>query len=240
MPAGSVPSRMPSSSSRRGSSWTPKLSIGQVLQRLGSDHPDLTPSKLRFLEEQGLITPARTESGYRKFSDGDVDRIRTILVLQRDHYLPLKVIGDYLYSLDRGERPELPGAAAGPGTALITDDDCDSGELCRRAGTDADLLTRAQTAGLIPRRERYDDSDLSLLSALAELERRGLEPRHLRQIRQLVLHELGLVEQAIGAVSRRDHSTSRERDDDAAAELVGALDRVHRAMLLSALRDGSR
>lgn len=239
MAAGSIPSRRSASSSRRSSSWTPKLSIGQVLQRLGSDHPDLTPSKLRFLEEQGLIAPARTESGYRKFSDADVERIRTILVLQRDHYLPLKVIGDYLDSLDRGERPELPGAATGPAPALITDDDCDSVQLCRRAGADADLLSRAHSAGLIARRDRYGDSDLAILSALADLDRRGIEPRHLRQIRQLVMHELGVVEQAVGSVSRRDQATSRDVDEDGAMELVAALDRVHRAMLLAALRDSA-
>ena len=84
----------------------PKLSsIGQVLNRLSADFPDLTPSKLRFLEEQGLVQPRRTESGYRKFSEDDIQRLRFILSLQRDHYLPLKVIRGYLEEIDRGGSP---------------------------------------------------------------------------------------------------------------------------------------
>jgi DNA-binding transcriptional MerR regulator len=82
----------------------PLLSIGQVLARLTAEFPDLTPSKLRFLEERQLISPARTESGYRKFSPSDLDRLRFVLAMQRDHYLPLKVIRGYLDELDAGRR----------------------------------------------------------------------------------------------------------------------------------------
>ena len=86
----------------------PLLSIGQVLARLTVEFPDLTPSKLRFLEERQLISPARTESGYRKFSPSDLDRLRFVLTMQRDHYLPLKVIRGYLDELDAGRPPALP------------------------------------------------------------------------------------------------------------------------------------
>ena len=86
------------------------LSIGQVLAKVSPDFPDLTPSKLRFLEEQGLITPERTPSGYRKFSVEHVDRLRLILTMQRDHYLPLKVIRTHLDEIDAGNTPALPNA----------------------------------------------------------------------------------------------------------------------------------
>ncbi|MEN9970681.1 MAG: hypothetical protein RLZZ229_889, partial [Actinomycetota bacterium] len=88
------------------------FTIGQVLNVLSPNFPDLTPSKLRFLEEQGLVTPQRTDSGYRKFTDLDIERIRIVLELQRDQYLPLKVIRAYLAELDEGKQPSLPGVAA--------------------------------------------------------------------------------------------------------------------------------
>jgi DNA-binding transcriptional MerR regulator len=98
----------------------PLLSIGQVLARLTPEFPDLTPSKLRFLEEQGLVSPARTESGYRKFGAGDLDRLRLILSMQRDYYLPLKVIRSYLDDLDAGLSPTLPGGAVpGPTNGIV-------------------------------------------------------------------------------------------------------------------------
>ena len=95
----------------RTSGSSPLLSIGQVLAKLNPEFPDLTPSKLRFLEERQLVAPARTDSGYRKFSPSDMDRLRFVLTMQRDHYLPLKVIRGYLAELDAGRTPELPGGA---------------------------------------------------------------------------------------------------------------------------------
>src|SRR6476659_11011726 len=89
------------------------LNIGEVLAQLSDDFPGMTASKIRFLEEKGLINPRRTPAGYRQYSDSDVERLRFVLSLQRDQYLPLKVIKDYLDAIDRGERPEaLPGGMA--------------------------------------------------------------------------------------------------------------------------------
>ena len=90
------------------------FNIGQVLNVLNPDFPDLTPSKLRFLEEQGLVTPQRTPSGYRKFTQLDIERIQIVLELQRDQYLPLKVIRNYLADLDEGKQPSLPGGTVNP------------------------------------------------------------------------------------------------------------------------------
>ncbi len=86
------------------------LTIGEVLGRLREDFPDVTPSKVRFLEDRGLVTPARTPSGYRKFAPAHVERLRLVLTLQRDHYLPLRVIGEHLTALDEGREPPLPSA----------------------------------------------------------------------------------------------------------------------------------
>src|SRR5690348_18126608 len=85
------------------------LSIGEVLSQLRTDFPDVTISKIRFLEAEGLIEPERTSAGYRKFSHADVQRLRYVLTAQRDHYLPLRVIKDHLEALDRGLEPADPG-----------------------------------------------------------------------------------------------------------------------------------
>ncbi|WP_087007506.1 MerR family transcriptional regulator [Gulosibacter sp. 10] len=231
-----------SSAASRNSGALPKLSIGQVLQRLGGEHPELTPSKIRFLEEQGLVHPARTSSGYRKFSDDDVERIRTILSLQRDYYLPLKVIGEHLEALDRGERPELPAlASARPqhssGSILEDAAELTREELLRRSGASKELLEQSQGAGLIPRAGRFHEDDLLVLSALMELESSGIGPRHLRPFRTAAQHEVGLVEQALGTLSRKPESTHRARTEAKAEELTAALERVRRGLVRQSLRD---
>ena len=91
---------------------TKLFNIGHVLAELNKDFEDLSPSKLRFLEEQGLVSPQRTASGYRKFTQLDIERIRIVLELQRDQYLPLKVIRAYLADLDAGKQPSLPSGAS--------------------------------------------------------------------------------------------------------------------------------
>ncbi|RRJ86254.1 MerR family transcriptional regulator [Gulosibacter macacae] len=238
---------MVASHTARKTGAVPKLSIGQVLQRLGSDFPELAPSKLRFLEEQGLLHPARTPSGYRKFSDADVERIRTILELQRDHYFPLKKIGEYLDAIDRGERPERPGAAAvvvsvAPSAApsmLPNGVDLSRDELIRRAGATKELLEQAHVAGLLPRAKRYVEDDLVLLTSLVELERRGIGPRHLRPFRTAAQHELGLIEQATAAGSRRGDAAARARAEAQGREIADQLERVRRALVRQGMRERS-
>ena len=124
----------------------PLLSIGQVLAKLNPEFPDLSPSKLRFLEECRLITPARTESGYRKFSATDLERLRFVLTMQRDHYLPLKVIKGYLDDLDAGRTPNLPGAVAQQPSMLSSERKLSRAELVREAGANAMLLDDAIAA----------------------------------------------------------------------------------------------
>lgn len=220
----------------------PKLSIGQVLQRLANEHPDLTPSKIRFLEEQGLVHPARTAAGYRKFSDADVQRIRTVLSLQRDRYLPLKVIGEYLDAVDRGENPVVPGGIA-PGTGdtagrgMLVAAAISRDELLRRAGADRDLLEQAHSAGLIVRTTRYGEDELALLTTLVTLDRHGIQPRHLRPFRTAMQHELGLIEQVVSPMMRKKGSAAREQAEATAAELAQAMNQVRSAMLNQGVKD---
>jgi DNA-binding transcriptional MerR regulator len=224
------------SSRQRSSESQVLLSIGQVLSRLTPEFPDLTPSKLRFLEERGLVRPARTESGYRKFSQQDVDRLRLVLTMQRDRYLPLGVIKGYLAEIDAGLSPVPPGSVdvVGPsmlpsGRRLTRD------ELIREAGATPMLLQDAVSASVIVPTESFGEDVLAVLRALVELQRCGIEPRHLRGFRAAAERELGLIETALMPVARRKDASSRARAAELAVEIARQLEVVRSSLIRSAL-----
>jgi Predicted transcriptional regulators len=210
------------------------LSIGQVLARLTPEFPDLTPSKLRFLEEQGLISPARTASGYRKFGVDDLERLRVILTVQRDHYLPLKVIRGYLADLDAGRTPLIPGASTpGVPSMLSTGRRFKRDELVREAGATPALLQDAISASVISPAEVYGEDHLAVLHALGELQRCGIEPRHLRGMRAAAEREVGLVESAV--IARRGDTASRAQTAELARDLAAQLEVVRGSLIRAAL-----
>jgi len=212
------------------------LSIGQVLARLSPEFPDLSPSKLRFLEERHLVTPSRTESGYRKFSPTDLERLRLVLTMQRDYYLPLKVIRGYLDDLDAGREPVLPGGVTVSGPSMLPSDRrLSREELIKEAGATPMLLGDAVTASLIVAAEHYGDDELSVLKALVELQRSGIEPRHLRGFRAAAERELGLIESALIPVARRKDSSSRAKALEMAREIAGQLEVVRSNLIRGAL-----
>jgi DNA-binding transcriptional MerR regulator len=207
--------------------------IGQVLALLQPEFPELTPSKLRFLEEQRLVSPARTAAGYRKFSDADVERITVVLSMQRDQYLPLKVIRAHLEAIDAGDTPALPGAASAA-SFLAGARRYSRGELVAAAGATRTLLEEAISASLLPAAELYGDDALSVLQALATLCVVGIEPRHLRGLRAAAEREAALVERAI-APSNRPDAAGRARTAERARELADQLETVHAAVVRAAL-----
>lgn len=212
------------------------LSIGQVLARFRPEFPDLTPSKLRFLEERQLISPARTESGYRKFSSKDMDRLRFVLTMQREHYLPLKVIRGYLDELDAGLKPDLPGAVTGPIPTILPEQrKYRRDELVREANATPQLLNDAVSASLIVPAEHYGEPTVVVLRALVELQRSGIEPRHLRGFRVAAERELGLIESALIPISRRKDSSSRAKANELARDIAGQLEVVRSSLIRSAL-----
>ena len=211
------------------------LSIGQVLAKLNPEFPDLTPSKLRFLEERQLITPARTDSGYRKFSAADMDRLRFVLSMQRDHYLPLKVIRGYLDELDAGRQPELPGGAVQAPSMLSAERRLTRDELVREAGANAMLLNDAVSASLIVAADTFGEDVLAVLKSLVELQRSGIEPRHLRGFRAAAERELGLIENALMPVARRKDASSRAKAAEMAREIASQLEIVRSSLIRSAL-----
>lgn len=209
------------------------MSIGEVLALLQGEFPEITVSKIRFLEAEGLIEPARTPSGYRKFTHADVERLRYILTAQRDRYLPLRVIKNHLQDADQGmfHRPRPLDDQPSVPVRLGRE------ELLEAAGIDADTLDELESFGLIvPRARRYDADALRIARTAAELARFGLHPRHLRAIRAAAERQVSLIEQAVAPLLRRRAPGAAAEADESARELSGLLLDLHAALLRVGVR----
>jgi DNA-binding transcriptional MerR regulator len=185
------------------------LTIGTVCRRLKPDFPDISISKIRYLEDQGLLTPKRTQGGYRLFSEEDVDRLETILRLQRDEFLPLRVIREELAAGAGRERRRRRAALGEPEEGL------DIEGLCERAGIDERRARELEEFGLLePRVEGghriYSDTDAEIAEACETLARYGIAPRHLRAFRTAADRESGLLE-ALVAPALRSRTPERRR-----------------------------
>ncbi|GAA1948950.1 MerR family transcriptional regulator [Microbacterium deminutum] len=225
---------MPAASARERPSSAGLLSIGQVLARLSPDFPTLTSSKLRFLEVQGIVTPMRTESGYRKFTPDDLERLRLALTLQRDHYLPLVVIREYLEDVDAGRDPATPTAVPPP-SIVPAPRRYRRDELLVAAGAAPQLLNDAISTGVLIGAESYTEQSVTLLRALVALDRHGIEPRHVRALRQSAERDVSLVESALAPLLRRTDAASRGRAGELAGELAKRLEEVRTIFVRSAL-----
>ncbi|MGF3054687.1 MerR family transcriptional regulator [Microbacterium sp. YY-03] len=220
-----------SSTARERTSAGGLLSIGQVLARLENEFPGLSSSKLRFLEAQGIVNPARTESGYRKFSHADVERVRLALTLQRDHYLPHSVIREHLADIDAGNSPDVPVPPSIHSSARRYK----RADLLAAAAAPTQLLNDAISTGVLVAAESYGEDAVTLLRALVALDRHGIEPRHVRGMRQTAEREVALIESALSAYLRRSDAASRARADELAPELANRLDEVRRMFAQNAL-----
>ncbi|MFC4534769.1 MerR family transcriptional regulator [Sphaerisporangium dianthi] len=211
------------------------MSIGEVLEVLRADFPDVTVSKIRFLEGEGLIEPQRSPSGYRKFTHADVERLRYILTAQRDRYLPLRVIKDHLDTAEHDgaggvTRPRAVGAEP-PEVRLSR------AELLAAAGLDEETLAELEDYGLLtPVARWYDAEALTVARASGALARFGLHPRHLRVLKAAAEREAGLVEQAVAPLLRRRAPGAAGRAEEAARELSGQLQDLHAALVRTGLR----
>ena len=196
------------------------FTIGQVLSVLNLEFPELSPSKLRFLEEQGLIQPTRTPSGYRKFSEQDVSRTRVILELQRDQYLPLRVIREYLDQLDSGKQPSLPQAGAAVSRLQAQNQvKLTKIALISETGITQALLTEAQSLLLLGK-EPFQNSDLEIARALVHLQRFGISPRHLRGLKASADREVGIIEGVVAPVLSKNDPASKSRATHYALEIA--------------------
>lgn len=196
-------------------------SIGQVLAILKPDFPDISISKIRFLESEGLLAPLRAPSGYRRYSQSDIDRLRYIVTMQRDHYLPLKVIREHLDTIDRGEPPPSLDTPAAPPAPAPEEPELQPAtsprrplrltrrELLKMSGLSENVLNELERQQLIaPRRGSayYSRDALTIAVVARKLHPYGMDVRHLRVIKQAAEREVGLLEQAIAPYTRRSSS----------------------------------
>jgi DNA-binding transcriptional MerR regulator len=228
--------------------------IGEVLNRLRDEFDDITISKIRFLEAEGLISPDRTESGYRKFTEADVARLRYVLRAQRDRYLPLKVIKEELARIDAGlppaaddAGPEVPHALRGDGRAADEDEqpslldapDADvrlsDAELAEATGLEVGDVAALRDHSLL-KGDVHDAHGLAIARIAAKLLAAGLEPRHLRMYRQFADREASLVEQRVGASLRQRNPDSRKEAERTAEQLVYLGGELHRALLADTIQ----
>ncbi|HKB31848.1 MAG TPA: MerR family transcriptional regulator [Streptosporangiaceae bacterium] len=211
---------------------------------------DVSVSKIRFLESEGLIEPARSPSGYRRFGPADIERLRYILSAQRDRYLPLRVIKEKLGALDRGEDPSpratlglvaaVPpdgGTAAAPDGGAAATHSLSRSELAHAAGIGDGELAELEEFGLVRRSGRhYGPEALTVARTAAELARFGVQPRHLRAIKAAAERETALIDQVVAPMMRQRSPGARDRAEETAREIAALTLRLHAAFLEAGLR----
>jgi DNA-binding transcriptional MerR regulator len=244
-----------SSAARSDRAWSAPdavLSIGEVLNQLRGDFPDVSISKLRFLESEGLVEPSRTPSGYRKYTRADVARLRYVLAAQRDHYLPLRVIREQLAAIDRGETPagspvlvavppvrpaylvgapastESPTAAPAPPDERVT-----RADLLSRTGVAEEILADLEKHGIVVPEAGglYAPDAVEVLTVAGALSEYGVTARHLRAYRVAADREVGLFTQLITPLARGTGPSARDRAAETVRELSGLTGRLHAALV---------
>jgi DNA-binding transcriptional MerR regulator len=212
------------------------FNIGHVLAELNKEFQDLSPSKLRFLEEQGLVSPQRTASGYRKFTQLDIERIRIVLELQRDQYLPLKVIRAYLADLDEGKQPSLPsGASVNPQhLRQARSKSFTKIELIAETGITDALISEAQDVNLIGV-DPFEAKDVEIARAIVHLQRFGIAPRHLRGLKASADREIGIIEGVVAPVLSKNDTANRSRAAHYAAEIENQFASIRAELIRSVI-----
>ncbi|MGN8245589.1 MerR family transcriptional regulator [Cellulomonas soli] len=225
----------------RGISRRASMRISDVLAALRIEFPAVTTSKLRFLEEQGLVEPVRTPAGYRQYSPADIERLRYVLRQQRDRYMPLKVIGEHLAALDAGEEDE-----PAPRARLATSDGVRSAaarwtaeSLAHEAGVPRDFVEDLVRASVLRPGARgvFEPWAREVVVAAAALAEHGIDARHLRQFRAAADRQADLVEQVVAPWRGQRSASSRARAGTLAAEVGELCTQMHTALVRAAVAD---
>ena len=230
------------------------LSIGAVLAQLRPEFPDVTISKIRFLESEGLVCPGRTPSGYRQFVPSDVDRLKFVLAAQRDHYLPLKVIKEQLDAADEGRFPGAPLAprltknlvgldgsthAPSPGDFSVGPEiRMTKEEFLAEVGIDRATLAELEQYGLVkPGAAGFYNPDAVVVARTVKtMTEFGIEPRHLRAFRASADREVGLLEQIVTPLQRQHDPDARARADEVVRDLAALSVTLHTLLVKAGLR----
>jgi DNA-binding transcriptional MerR regulator len=220
---------------------TERLRIGQVVDALETEFPDISVSKVRFLEGEGLIEPDRTPSGYRSFSSADLDRIRYILRQQRDHFLPLKVIKDKLAGWEQGVEPTTDQPDGPPPETYFAPPlrHFDESELAQTAGVTVSLVRELVTNGVLDPDEedgRFSEHDVAVTRAANRLMRHGLEGRHLRSVRLAANREVDLFRQLTGPLLRHPSPANLRQAAEVLADVAQAARELQETMVRNDLR----
>lgn len=213
----------------------PTMRISDVLADLGADFPTVTPSKLRFLEEQGLVEPRRTAGGYRQYSRADVERLRYVLRQQRDRYLPLKVIGEQLAALDAGQEEEALTPRLVPDADLAPAGRTTVAGLAERTGVPEAFVEELVTAGVLTpsRTGHLDDWAAEVVTLAAELAGHGVDARHLRAFRLAADRQVGVVEQVVAPLRGQRAVAAQAHAASVAGEMGELCSRLHTAFVRS-------
>ena len=226
----------------RGISRRASMRISDVLATLQLEFPAVTPSKLRFLEEQGLVEPVRTPAGYRQYSPADVERLRFVLRQQRDRYMPLKVIGEHLAALDAGEEDApTPRArlAAADGVVQRPQVRVPAERLATEAGVEPAFVSELVEAGVLAPGPSgaFEPWARDVVVTAAALAEQGIDVRHLRQLRAAADRQADLVEQVVAPFRGQRNATAQARAASMAAELGELCARLHTTLVRAAVAD---
>lgn len=194
------------------------FTIGRVLGLLEAEFPDLTMSKVRFLEDQELIFPQRTDAGYRKYTEDDVQRLRVILELQRDQYMPLRVIKQFLDDLDAGNEPVLPNSTTAKALRRKTSKKYSESDLIAESAITTALIADSREVGLLGKAP-FTATDIAVAKAVVQLSRFGIAPRHLRGLKAATDREIGIIEGVVAPILAKNEAGSRSRAANFAAEI---------------------
>lgn len=221
------------------------MSIGVVLERLHAEFPDVTVSKIRFLESEGLITPERTASGYRRFTESDVERLRYILVTQRDNYLPLKVIREQLEAMDNGSVTAILGAGASeplvspekfraPALTRLTDSD-----VAEKAGVTVENIAELVSAKLIKPDAAgfFTHDDVLIANTAAALREMGFDLHQLRSLGNTAVRQADLITQVADPVARGKSDVARQRAEELAQQMCSLVVSLHASLVKNATRE---
>ncbi|WP_373369961.1 transcriptional regulator FtsR [Corynebacterium cystitidis] len=224
---------------------TKTMSIGVVIERLREEFPDVAVSKIRFLESEGLITPQRTDSGYRRFTEDDVERLRYILVTQRDNYLPLKVIREQLDAMDSGQVTAILSATdadpiispenfKAPAPTRLTDTDV--AEQANATGEQVMELVKIgvltpDSAGL------FTADDVRTVTTALALMEFGFDSRHLKSLRNTASRQADLIGQVAGPVAKSQKDTAKAQAEELGQQMTALVVSLHASLVKKELRN---